>query len=68
MNRRDALAGIAAGLACTVLTGRPAAAQGSGNRMSKWAYSTEGFDRIVHRVEGVEAVTYAIGRGEPLVS
>ena len=35
--------------------------------MSKWAYSTEGFDRIVHRVEGVETVTYAIGQGEPLV-
>lgn len=29
--------------------------------MSKWTYSTEGFDRIVHRVEGVETVTYAIG-------
>jgi pimeloyl-ACP methyl ester carboxylesterase len=29
--------------------------------MSQWAYSTEGFERIVHRVEGVEAVTYAIG-------
>jgi pimeloyl-ACP methyl ester carboxylesterase len=39
--------------------------------MSKWAYSTEGFDRIVHRVEGVESVTYAIGPedggAEPLV-
>lgn len=35
--------------------------------MIKWAYSTEGFERIVHRVEGVEAVTYAIGDGEPLV-
>ena len=35
--------------------------------MSKWAYSTEGFERIVHRVEGVETVTYAIGQGEPLV-
>jgi pimeloyl-ACP methyl ester carboxylesterase len=32
-----------------------------------WAYSTEGFERIVHRIEGVEAVTYAIGDGEPLV-
>ena len=32
-----------------------------------WAYSTEGFERIVHRVEGVEAVTYAIGQGAPLV-
>jgi pimeloyl-ACP methyl ester carboxylesterase len=67
MNRRDALSGIAAGLACTVLTGRPAAAQGSGTGMSKWAYSTEGFDRIVHRVDGIETVTYAIGAGEPLV-
>ena len=35
--------------------------------MSNWAYSTEGFDRIVHRVEGVETVTYAIGEGPPLV-
>ena len=35
--------------------------------MSKWAYSTEGFDRIVHRIEGVETVIYAIGQGEPLV-
>lgn len=38
--------------------------------MSKWAYSTEGFERIVHRIEGVETVTYAIGsteNAEPLV-
>ena len=35
--------------------------------MSTWAYSTEGFDRIVHRVDGIETVTYAIGDGEPLV-
>jgi pimeloyl-ACP methyl ester carboxylesterase len=35
--------------------------------MSAWAYSTEGFDRIVHRIEGVETVTYAIGEGQPLV-
>jgi len=35
--------------------------------MSKPAYSTEGFDRIVHRVDGIETVTYAIGEGEPLV-
>ena len=35
--------------------------------MSQWAYSTEGFERIVHRVEGIEAVTYAIGEGRPLV-
>jgi pimeloyl-ACP methyl ester carboxylesterase len=44
-----------------------AAQTGSGNSMSKWAYSTEGFDRIVHRVDGIETVTYAIGKGEPLV-
>jgi pimeloyl-ACP methyl ester carboxylesterase len=68
MNRRDALAGLAAGAACTFLTGRIAAAQtGSGHSMSKWAYSTEGFDRIVHRIDGIETVTYAIGQGEPLV-
>lgn len=35
--------------------------------MSKWAYSTEGFERIVHRIDGVETVTYAIGSGKPLV-
>jgi len=35
--------------------------------MSEWAYSIEGFDRTVHRVEGVETVTYAIGDGDPLV-
>jgi pimeloyl-ACP methyl ester carboxylesterase len=29
--------------------------------MSTWAYSTAGFERIVHRIEGIEAVTYAIG-------
>jgi pimeloyl-ACP methyl ester carboxylesterase len=68
MNRRDLLTGLAAGAACTVLAGRPAAAQsGSGNSMTKWAYSTDGFDRIVHRVDGIETVTYAIGQGEPLV-
>jgi pimeloyl-ACP methyl ester carboxylesterase len=43
----------------------------TGNRMSKWAYSTEGFERIVHRIEGIETVTYAIGPkdggGDPLV-
>jgi pimeloyl-ACP methyl ester carboxylesterase len=66
MNRRDALAG----LALTYLATRSsvAAAQSeTGNRMSKWAYSTEGFDRIVHRIDGIETVTYAIGKGEPLV-
>lgn len=31
------------------------------------SYSTEGFERIVHRIDGVETVTYAIGEGEPLV-
>jgi pimeloyl-ACP methyl ester carboxylesterase len=35
--------------------------------MTRWAYSTEGFDRIVHRIDGVETVTYAIGQGQPLV-
>ncbi|HEU4651887.1 MAG TPA: alpha/beta hydrolase [Croceibacterium sp.] len=35
--------------------------------MGKWAYSTEGFERIVHRVDGIETVTYAIGSGAPLV-
>ncbi|MEO6041186.1 MAG: alpha/beta hydrolase [Croceibacterium sp.] len=37
--------------------------------MNGWAYSTAGFERIVHRVEGVESVTYAIGPqdGAPLV-
>ena len=54
MNRRAALAGLAAGAVCTFLAGRPAAAQsGSATTMSKWAYSTEGFDRIVHRVAGI---------------
>ena len=35
--------------------------------MSNWAYSTQGFERIVHRIDGVETVTYAIGSGAPLV-
>ncbi|MEO0062366.1 MAG: 4,5:9,10-diseco-3-hydroxy-5,9, 17-trioxoandrosta(10),2-diene-4-oate hydrolase [Pseudomonadota bacterium] len=35
--------------------------------MTGWAYSTEGFDRIVTCVEGVDTVTYAIGQGAPLV-
>lgn len=30
-------------------------------------YSTEGFERIIFRIEGVEAVTHAIGEGPPLV-
>ena len=70
MNRRSALTGLGAAAAFPLLGiwASPAAAQsGSENRMSKWAYSTEGFDRIVHRVEGVETVTYAIGDGPPLV-
>ncbi|WEK45403.1 MAG: alpha/beta hydrolase [Candidatus Andeanibacterium colombiense] len=29
--------------------------------MSKWAYSTEGFDREVYRIDGTESVVYAIG-------
>lgn len=70
MNRREALAALAAGVAFPLLAARDsgAAAQpGSDSRMSKWAYSTEGFERIVHRVEGIETVTYAIGDGDPLV-
>jgi pimeloyl-ACP methyl ester carboxylesterase len=70
MNRRGALAGLAAGAACTFLVGRGSAAAaqtGTEHRMSKWAYSTEGFERIVHRIDGIETVTYAIGSGEPLV-
>lgn len=72
MNRRETLAGIAAGAALTFLTGGRSAAQtGSGTKMNQWAYSTEGFDRIVHRIDGIETVTYAIGPkdggGEPLV-
>jgi pimeloyl-ACP methyl ester carboxylesterase len=66
MNRRDVVALVAAG-ALSFFAGRTAAQTGIGNRMSKWAYSTEGFDRIVRRVEGVETVIYAIGEGEPLV-
>ena len=69
MNRRNVIAGLAAGAALPYLSA--AAQTGAENRMSNWAYSTEGFDRIVHRVEGVETVTYAIGpkdgSGEPLV-
>jgi pimeloyl-ACP methyl ester carboxylesterase len=74
MNRRDALAGLAASAAlpylaaCTSVTG---AQPGNTHRMQKWAYSTEGYERIVHRVEGVETVVYAIGpkhgNAEPLV-
>ena len=70
MNRRGALACLAVGAALPYLAARGSAAAaqtGTTNRMSKWAYSTEGFDRIVHRIEGVETITYAIGEGEPLV-
>ena len=67
MNRRRALAMLAAGAAVPFLAGRTAAQSGADNRMTKWAYSTEGFERIVHRIDGVESVTYAIGDGEPLV-
>ena len=66
MNRRQAIAG----LALTYLAARSgvAAAQpGAARPMQKWAYSTEGFDRIVHRIDGIETVTYAIGDGEALV-
>jgi len=35
--------------------------------MSVWAYSTEGFTRSVHRIDGVETVVYEIGEGAPLV-
>lgn len=70
MRRRDALAVLAAAAAlpCLAVRGSAAFAQPqAGNGMSKWAYSTDGFDRIVHRVEGIESVTYAIGQGEPVV-
>ncbi len=66
MNRRQTLAGLAA---ATLLPGRLAAQTESTRRMDKWAYSTQGFERIVHRIDGIETVTYAIGPrdGEPLV-
>jgi pimeloyl-ACP methyl ester carboxylesterase len=70
MNRRDALAALAAGVAFPMLAARgsgAAAQSGIDRYMGKWAYSTDGFERIVHRVEGVETVTYAIGDGAPLV-
>ena len=66
MNRRDLLAGLALSY-LAARSGVAAAQSGASNRMSKWAYSTEGFERLVHRIEGVETVTYAIGDGEPLV-
>src|SRR5690606_16857411 len=66
MNRRNVLAG----LALAYLAARPgvaAAQSGAARPMQKWAYSTEGFERLVHRVDRIETVTYAIGEGEPLV-
>lgn len=35
--------------------------------MSNWAYSTEGFDRSVHRIDGIESVVYEIGSGPAVV-
>src|SRR5690606_36995270 len=70
MKRRETLAGLAAAAAlpCLAVRGSAALAQSqTGNGMTKWAYSTQGFERIVRRVEGVENVTYAIGGGTPLV-
>ncbi len=67
MKRRSVLAGLAAGAALPFLSGRTAAQSESANRMQKWAYSTNGYDRTVHRIDGVETVVYAIGQGEPLV-
>lgn len=70
MNRRGALAALAGGVVfpSIVLRGSRAAAQpGAVDRMTKWAYNTEGFERIVHRIDGVETVAYAIGEGDPLV-
>src|SRR5690606_36913495 len=46
---------------------RRADERGTDAGMSDWAYSTQGFERIVHRIDGVETVTYAIGSGKPLV-
>jgi pimeloyl-ACP methyl ester carboxylesterase len=65
MKRRTILAGLAAAAAAFPL--RALAQSGTSRPMQKWAYSTEGFERIVMRVDGVESVIYAIGAGEPLV-
>lgn len=65
MNRRTMLTALAATAAAFPL--RAAAQSGTSAPMQKWAYSTEGFERIVRRVDGVESVIYAIGDGEPLV-
>lgn len=73
MNRRHVLAGLAAFpfLGAYGSGARAQTGQMIGDRMSKWAYSTAGFERIVHRIEGVETVIYAIGPDdgsrEPLV-
>jgi pimeloyl-ACP methyl ester carboxylesterase len=70
MNRRQAFAGLAASAAlpylaaCTSVAG---AQPGAASRMQKWAYSTDGYERIVHRIDGIQTVVYAIGTGEPLV-
>lgn len=66
MNRRSLLSGLALSY-LAARSGIAAAQSGAAKPMPKWAYSTEGFERIVHRVEGVETVTYAIGAGPPLV-
>jgi pimeloyl-ACP methyl ester carboxylesterase len=65
MKRRTILTGLAATAAAFPL--RAFAQSGTSRPMQQWAYSTEGFERIVHRVDGIESVTYAIGEGEPLV-
>ena len=62
MNRRDVLAG----LALTYLAARPgvaAAQSGAARPMHKWAYSTEGFDRLVHRIDGTETL---VAHGSPM--
>ena len=67
MNRRNVLAGLAAGAVLPYCAARAQNEQMIGDRMQKWAYSTEGYDRTVHRIDGIETVVYAIGQGEPLV-
>jgi pimeloyl-ACP methyl ester carboxylesterase len=66
MNRRNVLAGLVLAY-LAARSGVAAAQSGAARPMQKWAYSTAGFDRIVHRIDGIETVTYAIGAGEPLV-
>ena len=67
MNRRNVLAALAAGAVLPYCAARAQNEQMIGDRMQKWAYSTEGYDRTVHRIDGIETVVYAIGQGEPLV-